>query len=71
MDTKDKIIKDLEEQLSTEKIVKRSEVVLNKEKTLANQEKEIAVELLSKLNDTLIKEKARLRNIIQTIIKIK
>tara|TARA_R110001592_G_scaffold357971_1_gene661928 strand:- start:5308 stop:5523 length:216 start_codon:yes stop_codon:yes gene_type:complete len=71
MDTKDKIIKDLEEQLSTEKIVKRSEVVLNKEKTLANQEKEIAVELLSKLNDTLIKENARLRNIIQTIIKIK
>jgi hypothetical protein len=46
MDTKDKIIKDLEEQLSVEKIVKKSEVVLNKEKTLANQEKGIAVELL-------------------------
>ena len=71
MDTKDRIIKDLEEQLNVEKTVKKSEVVLNKERSASNKEKDIALELLSNLNDKLIKENARLRQIIEDILKIK
>ena len=71
MDAKDRLIASLKEELDVEKQVKNSEVILNKDRILSVKEKDVALELLSNLNDKLIKENARLRQIIEDILKIK
>ena len=71
MDAKDRLIASLKEELDVEKQVIKIEVILNKERSLSVKEKDVALELLSNLNDKLIKENARLRHIIEDILKNK
>lgn len=61
-------IKELEELLGQEKLVKRNEVIINTGLQKSNEEKDITIEKLSKLNDELIKELAILKIKIKKLI---
>lgn len=61
-------IKELEELLDQEKLVKRNEVIINTGLQRSNEEKDITIEKLGKLNDELIKELAVLKIKIKKLI---
>jgi hypothetical protein len=61
-------IKELEELLDQEKLVKRNEVIINTGLQRSNEEKDITIEKLGKLNDELIKELAILKIKIKKLI---
>ena len=65
---KDQIIKDLEEKLSREKAVKRSEVIMNTELLARIEKYELHIETLLKLNEEYSNKIGELRSRLKKII---
>jgi chaperonin cofactor prefoldin len=65
---KDQIIKDLEEKLSREKAVKRSEVIMNTELLARIEKYELHIETLLKLNEEYSNKIGELRARLKKLI---
>jgi chaperonin cofactor prefoldin len=65
---KDQIIKDLEEKLSREKAVKRSEVIMNTELLARIEKYELHIETLLKINEEYSDKIGELRSRLKKLI---
>jgi chaperonin cofactor prefoldin len=65
---KDQIIKDLEEKLSREKAVKRSEVIMNTELLARIEKYELHIETLLKINEDYSNKIGELRSRLKKLI---